>query len=102
MPCKLPLDRAFRFAGLQEDLAIGFHLLAGFANLLHNSLGVLTFLELHVHLEGHKIHRSALYAAGLAGCILHQVGAVSAVYFDLISFFILEIALLIFSCCQNN
>lgn len=46
MPCKLPLNRAFRFAGLQEDLAIGFHLLAGFANLLHNSLGVLTFLEL--------------------------------------------------------
>ena len=60
MPCKLPLDRAFRFAGLQEDLAIGFHLLAGFANLLHNGLGVLTLLELHVHLEGHKIHRSAV------------------------------------------
>ena len=90
MPCKLPLNRAFRFAGLQKDLAVGFHLLAGFANLLHNSLGVLTFLELHVHLEGHKVHSSALYAAGLAGGILHQVGAVSAIHIDFVSLFHFE------------
>lgn len=88
--CSYLNNRAFRFAGLQEDLAIGFHLLAGFANLLHNSLWVLTFLELHVHLEGHKIHRSALYAAGLAGCILHQVGAVSAIHIDFVSLFHFE------------
>ena len=90
MPCKLPLDRAFRFAVLQEDLAIGFHLLAGFANLLHNGLWILTLLELHIHLEGHKVHRSALYAAGLAGCILHQVGAVSAIHIDFVSLFHFE------------
>lgn len=90
MPCKLPLNRAFRFAGLQKDLAVGFHLLAGFANLLHNSLGVLTFLELHVHLEGHKVHRSALYAAGLAGGVFHQVGAVSAIHIDFVSLFHFE------------
>ena len=87
MPCKLPLNRAFRFAGLQKDLAVGFHLLAGFANLLHNSLGVLTFLELHVHLEGHEVNSSSCHTGGLPGGILHQVGTVGAVYIDFVSLF---------------
>ena len=71
----------------QEDLAVRLHLLACLLHGSHHAGRLLTFSKFHNHLLGHEVHSRALYAAGLAGCILHQVGAVSAVYFDLISFF---------------
>ena len=88
-PCKQPLAERSPCQGdeSQKNFAVGFHLLTCFPYLLHDGLGVLPFLKLHVHLEGHEVDGGIRHTRSLAGGVFHQVGAVGSVHIDLISFF---------------
>ena len=72
---------------LQENLAVGLHLLAGGQYLLHHGLGLLTIGKFYNEFLGHEIDGSGLNALGLPGGLLHQIGAVGAVHFDFVGLF---------------
>ena len=69
------------------DLAVVLHALAVGADLLHHGLGVVSVEKLDDHLEGHEVDGRLGHARGLAGGLLHLVGTVCAVHFDLIGLF---------------
>ena len=81
---RTPLAFMKMISELQEDLAVLFYGLAVLQNVLHNSLGIRTFCELNVHLESHEAYHSVLDALGLLCGLFHEVGAVGAVYVDLV------------------
>ena len=70
-----------------EDLAVVLDLLAGGEDILHGGLDVRALIELDVHLLGHKADGGLCDAGDRVGGILHLLGAVCAVNFDLVALF---------------
>ena len=74
-------------AALQKDLAVGLHLFAGLDDILHDACRFHALVKFDNHFLGHKVDGGRTNAGTLAGCVLHQVGAVRAVHFDFIRLF---------------
>ena len=72
---------------LEIDLAVVLDLLAVFDHCLHDGVSIRALGKFDSHLLGHEIDGGLLYALGLTGGLLHEVGAVCAVNFDLIGLF---------------
>ena len=70
-----------------KDLAVVLDLLAGGEDILHGSLDVRALIELDVHLLGHEADGGLCDAGDRVGGILHLLGAVCAVNFDLVALF---------------
>ena len=70
-----------------KDLAVVLHLLAGRQHILHGGVGVSTLGKLHLHLLGHEADSRLFHTGNGVGSVLHLLGAVCAVHFDLVGLF---------------
>ena len=68
-----------------KDLAVVLDLFAGSQNIHHGVVGVCTLSKLHLHFLGHKADGSLFHTGNGVGGILHLLGAVCAVNFDLLA-----------------
>ena len=65
----------------------GRHPRAGFYHVLHNGLLIAAIGKFHLHLLGHEADSRLFHTGNGVGSVLHLLGAVCTVHFDLVGLF---------------